>query len=570
MIDVLRHPETDHALSFAPLMLSWVHFFVPHPVHRGRYLEESPVHSTVADFYFDMCATDPTGMERLHKELIWVLPKKSAKSMHGAAIVLATALGPTKPVGIAKGGESFRQGNFVYEYTPGEVMADVQPAATQRVMATTKDQAEDTCFNYLWLWCGGAGTDSNYSERLVETFGISQRAHVGKTKFTSPLGGVTKVMAADQADDAADGGREVMAVFEEGHRLKGPVKKTAETIRKNIIAMNGVTFCPTTAHALGEDSYLEDTLKLRDDIRAGLSPKRNLLVHHAFPTPEKYDLTEYDGIKAALDEVYVSAPWRNSDDLAAEFFDRRADINDLKRLYLGIPCSPTYRWLDGETIQEMTCSPVIPDNGATITLGLDASRGVGVTSQWLADATCLMGCAVPETPGDPYVIFPVKLWIPRDVRWELPHDDVDNAVHAAFARWNVAGFFADPPMIEGHVASWEKRYGRRLKAKAQSRVKPIGWWTNRPREMTDAVAEYEQALLEGDVKISNDAIVVDHHQNAHRRVTRTGYVIGKERHKSNAKIDAAISSILAFMAAKQAVRNGAGTRRKSTVTAAAF
>lgn len=564
MIEVVRHPDAEQGHSFAPLLLSWLHYYIPSPVRDGQYLESEPLPDQVIDFLYDYCATNAAGRSRLHAESAVVYAKGCDKSGLAAMAAIAELFGPSQPCGIAQGGETYDDGTFVYVYQPGDVMAVRRHQPHVAVLATTKEQAEKTCYSRVWKWLGGASVGA--SQRLIEAFGIDPHTMVGRLRYVGADGATIRVLAAEHGAASADGGRETLVIADESHRMVGSVVDTLRALTANLGKRGGNCLHSTTIYAHGEDSALEQLFDLVADIKADLTPLRNVLVHHAI-APADADWTTTEGVYDAIAEVYEVAPWVDVEPIVAKFFDRREDAGNLKRLYAGVPSTPSTKWLDYESIASMTAGhPSPPPLGSAITLGLDASHGVSAHSKYFADCTALVASSVPHTPGEPKVVWPIKIWTPRSLDWQLNYDELAAEVSDTFARYRVVGFFADPPRIEQLIAQWEKRFGRRLVAKAK-RNNPIGWSTARYREMGEALVDYESAILDGEIAMVSDPVLIDHHKNAHRRVTRSGYILGKERHHSNAKIDATIAACLAVTAANEAIRGGAARHTPTSSTA---
>jgi hypothetical protein len=109
-----------------------------------------------------------------------------------------------------------------------------------------------------------------------------------------------------------------------------------------------------------------------------------------------------------------------------------------------------------------------------ITLGFDGSRH---RSRGVTDATALVACRVSDGH-----LFPIRVWEQPETASGLadPDVEVDAEIEAAFGRYTVVGFYADPALWETFVAAWEAKYGGRLKVKA-SREHPIEWRMNRPQ-----------------------------------------------------------------------------------------
>src|SRR5690606_807879 len=103
--------------------------------------------------------------------------------------------------------------------------------------------------------------------------------------------------------------------------------------------------------------------------------------------------------------------------------------------------------------------------------------------------------------------------------WTPSPMEVDAEVRAAFARWQVVGFYADPSGWETHIAEWEARYGRKLRVKA-SRSEPIAAW---PRGKDTKASEYmdrfRSAVINGELSHDGSSALTRHVLNARRRAT---------------------------------------------------
>lgn len=562
MIEKLQHPACDPRYSFGYLLIAWFHYFIPNPTQKDSYLEDNPLSANIQDFVIDYCATDETGQRKLHTESALVLPKGSWKSGIAAMFSIAELFGPSVPCGVASGGEVYQDGEFRYEYSPGEIMAIKRLGGEVTILATTKEQSKRTSFSEVYRWLGGSETGA--SERLLSTFSIDPHYHLSKEKFTSPDGYPISVVASEHASDSLDGLKNTLSVLDESHRYKDSVCESATTLSNNSIKRGGSTLQVSTIFATGENSYLEQLFELGEAVRSGENPMSGLLIHHALPSPS-LDLSEPDELKEALDEVYESAPYVDTTPIFNAFFDTRKRIDELKRLYLGIPVTPDTRYFDEEHLLAVRMDDdFTPPAGSKITLGLDASRGVAENSKYRCDVTALVGCCLPpsaEFDAKP-IIFPIRFIQPKNGDTIQPAE-IDKAVTECFETYNVVGFYADPPLLEQLIPEWEKRWGRKLKAQAQNRNNKIAFWTNRRREMSIVIGQYYDAIINKELEIANNGTLLQHHRNAHRRENRTGFLVGKERQQSNNKMDAVIASILAYIAMKDAVSRGAALQRKT-------
>jgi hypothetical protein len=153
-------------------------------------------------------------------------------------------------------------------------------------------------------------------------------------------------------------------------------------------------------------------------------------------------------------------------------------------------------------------------------------------------------------------VWPLGIWQrpPHRDRWEVPVEDVNVAVADAFDRYDVWRMYADPAKWESTLASWAGDYGK-------ERV--IGWWTNRPRDMSRAVRAFSIAILTDALSHSGDPRLSEHVGNAHRRHHNLRdddgervWDIVKERPDSPHKIDAAMAAVLSWEARLDAIRSG--------------
>jgi hypothetical protein len=188
-------------------------------------------------------------------------------------------------------------------------------------------------------------------------------------------------------------------------------------------------------------------------------------------------------------------------------------------------------------------SHVVPDD-ATVTLGFDGSRSL--------DATGLVGTEI--STGHQFVLGVWERPIGID-DWQVPIDEVNAAVAAAFDRFTVWRMYADPPYWEQQLADWKGRYGK-------ERVHE--WPTYRTRPMCFAIQAWATAQRAGELSHDANTDLDRHVGNARRRETRIRdedtdqflWTIGKEHPKSPRKIDLAMAACLAWTARRDAIALG--------------
>lgn len=187
----------------------------------------------------------------------------------------------------------------------------------------------------------------------------------------------------------------------------------------------------------------------------------------------------------------------------------------------------------------------------------DGSRG---RARGKADATALIGMRVEDKH-----LFEVAIWErgPNDPQdWEPNPLLVDSTVRDCFERFNVVGFYADPSGWTGQVAAWEAEFHRKLKVKA-SQSEPIAAWPRgKDSWVSESVEQLHQAIVLGEVSMSNSPRLIAHMLNARRRATRSGYLLYKQFPESLDKIDGANAAVMAYKACIDAVSEGVGVRKK--------
>lgn len=137
---------------------------------------------------------------------------------------------------------------------------------------------------------------------------------------------------------------------------------------------------------------------------------------------------------------------------------------------------------------------------------------------------------------------------PEAKNWRVNDKKFDAMVRLAFKRFNVVGFFADPPYWMDWVDGWERDFGEQLVV-AGSHESKIAFYTSRDTAMARALQRFKIALNDRRLKIIPNRRLVRHLQNAQKWTrARNLEVIGKASKNSPRKIDGAIAATLAHEA----------------------
>ncbi|MGH3926384.1 MAG: Terminase, partial [Pseudonocardiaceae bacterium] len=377
---------------------------------------------------------------------------------------------------------------------------------------------------------------------------------VGLTRTLLPGGGEITPSTASSA--AKDGGKETFVVFDETHLYKDPdLRRMYQTVTRNLRKRKKIAGTwyleTTTMFAPGEESVAEGTYRLSEAIAEGRTRRERLLVDHRWGECE--DPTDEQALRAAIVEAYGDAiAWNDLDGHVDEFYDPRADIADSRRYFLNAETETSDAWLAARQWDGCAAPLVTFPDRELVTLGFDGSVS--------ADATALVACRVLD--GHVELLKCDERPEDAPVGWQVDQVAVDAEVAAAFERFDVVAFYADPPHWQDYIDKWTTEFGARLRVKASVKH-PIEWWTNRPAAVVAALKRFHDAVAEGRLTHDGTTQLRRHVLNARRRVSRAGIQVSKDYPGSPRKIDAAMASVLAYEARGDAVAAGFARPRRA-------
>ncbi|MEV0759535.1 hypothetical protein [Nocardia sp. NPDC050435] len=561
--DVVHHPEHDRDRSLGWLCVAWLEFFAVHGPGDVGGDPCAPIIDEYCAFLVDLYAQDETG-RRLYDHAFLSRSKGCAKSEIASFVGLFEGLGPCRFAGWAEGGEIYRDpwgAGFEYVYAPGEPMGQTLKNPEIRCVATEEGQA-GLVYDTILLNC----TEGPLAVAM------RRRDDAGLTRILIPGGG--RILPISASSASKDGGKETVVLFDETHLYNRPeLRQVYKTLTRNLRKRrkSAQTFAleTSTMYAPGEDSVAEQTYELVKDAVAGKLRKHpRQLFDHRWGDIRPDELDDEAKVRAALIDAYGdAAEWNDIDGLIEAIADPRNDVVSSFRYWFNCATSAENAWLakyewDACGPEVLEFPPIRPRD--VIVLGFDGSRR---RRRGVTDASALIGCRVSDG-----VVFPLKVWEqPPGVfaeGWEVPEHDVHAAVRQAFAEYRVVGFYADPARWESVVAGWEARYGPGLQVKSTG-PHPIEWWMTGERALKSvkALEEFENAVLDQQLRHTGDATLTAHVLNARRRITTKGVQIAKEHPDSPNKIDAAVASVLAWQCRLDAVAKGIGLPRKRRVAA---
>lgn len=460
--------------------------------------------------------------------------RKGYAKTEKAAWIAACELHPEAPVrcvGWTKGGEPIG-GPVNDPYIP--------------MVAYTEEQSEDLAYGALRVILE--------LSHLKDDFDILLERIVRKK-------GDGKAVPLAAAPDSRDGARTTFQHFDESHRMTShrlidAHKTMLANIPKRFLA-DAWSLETTTAPRPGEGSVAESTMEYARSIADGQASDARLFFFHR-QAADEHVLTDDDGAvnldkvrEAVIEASGPIAAWSDIDSIVEQWSNPLSDHSYLDRVWLnrlvkgGSQAFDVKRWL------ALKRPYYRPKPGALITVGFDGAQ--------FHDSTGIV-CTEVETGFQ----WKDRVWerpasLPKEAEWQVPAEEVDEAMIAIFELYTVWRLYADPPYWQSWIAVWRGRWG-------EERV--IEWWTNRRKPMTVALEGFTTATQEGMISHDGDADVIRHLGNSRKhelpQMDEQGkrlWLIQKERPDSPHKIDLAMCAVLSWEARTDAIAAGARVER---------
>lgn len=368
--------------------------------------------------------------------------------------------------------------------------------------------------------------------------------------------GAGRAEALSSSPNARDGARTTFQHFDETHLMLLPkIKRAHTTMLANITkrqAADGWSLETTTAPEPGANSVAEETMAYARAIAEKRVQGRNFFFFHR-QASEGHDLDAEAGARAALEESYgPNASWANIEAKINLWHDPQYSREDWMRYFCNMLVRRSARAFDPAQWAALARPDYAIPDGALVTLGFDGAM--------FQDATGLVACEV-ETGHLGVVDVWERPYGPVGDGWQVPEQEVDDAVAAAFQRWKVWRMYADPPYWQAWVAKWAGQHG-------VERV--VEWWTNRRTPMTRALEAFSTAILTGALSHDGHEALARHIGNAHKHELtqrddqgRPLWLIRKERSDSPNKIDLAMAAVLSWEARNDAMAAGAPSQSEA-------
>lgn len=472
------------------------------------------------------------------------------KSPFLGALALAELLGPVRFGGWDEHGEPVA----IPHPMPWVVIAGVSETQTRNTFDAIRAMCEDSA--------------------LVDDYGLD----VGLTRILAPGGGKVQMITASASTQ--EGARPSFAIMDETHhwtKSNGGME-LARVIRRNLAkSRDGAARAieTTNAHEPGQESVAEGSYLAWRAMVEGRSRADGVL-YDTREAPGDVDLADEEQLRAGLVCAYGDATWVDIDRILGEVYDPDTPPEQARRFYLNQIVAAADSWIAPHQWEANRSDDLASlklgnperksEKGDMVTLGFDGSL--------TDDSTALVAVRVED--GAPFLL---AIWEkpegPAGQGWEVPKDQVRDAVAWAFGHLDVVAFFSDVAYWETDVDAWRDEYSERLLVKATSRH-AIAWdMRGHQMDTTRAVEATHRAIVDGEVPWTAhtiqagssrgqqaDAILTRHVLNARRRINRWGVYFGKETRESPKKVDALASLVLARMARSRVLADGGLAKRR--------
>ncbi|UQS94584.1 terminase large subunit [Mycobacterium Phage Rifter] len=423
----------------------------------------------------------------------------------------------------------------------GEPVGKPRPAAWITVAAVSQDQTKNT-FSLF---------PSMISKKMKSEYGLD----VNRFIIYSAVGG--RIEAATSSPASMEGNRPTFVVQNEtqwwGQGPDGKVNEghsMAEVIEGNMTKVEGSrTLSICNAHIPGTETVAEKAYVEWQDVQSGKSIDAGMM-YDALEAPADTPISEIpsqkedpvgfeEGLEKLRQGLLIArgdSTWLPIEDIIKSILSTKNPITESRRKFLNQVNAAEDAWISPQEWDRLAMvDPLFKlQPKQKITLGFDGSK----SNDW----TALVACRV-----DDGMLFVLNVWDPQKYGGEVPRDDVDAAVHSAFARFDVVAFRADVKEFEAYVDQWSRTYKKRLKVNA-SPNNPVAFdMRGQTKRFAFDCERLEDAVIEREVCHDGNPVLRQHVLNAKRHpTTYDAIAIRKVTKDSSKKIDAAVCAVLAF------------------------
>ncbi len=450
--------------------------------------------------------------------------KGHGKDPFSAALALAELCGPVA---------------FSHFDSNGDPVGKPRNAAWITVAAVSQDQTKNTFSLFPVM----------ISKKLKTDYSLD----VNRFIIYSAAGG--RIEAATSSPASMEGNRPTFVIQNETQWWgSGPDGKAneghtmASVIEGNMTKVEGArTLSICNAHIPGTETVAEKAYTEWQDVQSGKSVDTGAL-YDALEAPADTPISEIpseredpigfaEGVAKLREGIIVArgdSTWLPVDDIIKSILSTKNVITESRRKFLNQVNASEDSWLSPQEWDRVAVPGAVLEPKEKITLGFDGSK----SNDW----TALVACRVSDG-----MLFLLKVWDPAKFGGEVPREDVDAAVHSAFARFDVVAFRADVREFEAYIDQWGRMYKKRLKVNASPNAPVAFDMRGQQKRFAFDCERFEDAVLERELSHDGNPVLRQHVLNAKRHpTTYDAIAIRKATKDSSKKIDAAVCAVLAY------------------------
>lgn len=322
---------------------------------------------------------------------------------------------------------------------------------------------------------------------------------------------------------ALDGGRPTFEVADEIHLwIEHRLREAFATLRRNLRkrkASQPWLFGPTTAYAPGQDSVAE-LLHKACGTRIGRVTASKILFDH-WQAGGKWDLTDPDQLRLAIEQAGRDAHWSDTEAIAAEYESGTVPQSEFRRYWLNQPSTDEgENWLSDAPGAWAACQADLDElaDGTTVVIGVD-----------MALRHDSVGVALVSEHDDGRIRWDARIWEADGGR--IDHLDVFEWIVEQSQRFDVRAVTYDPRFFELPARMLEER------------GVPTIEFPQSVERMTPACETAHQLITGRRIVHGGDPKLSRHVGNAAWREGERGRTLSKRR--SGGHIDALIAGVMA-------------------------
>lgn len=332
-----------------------------------------------------------------------------------------------------------------------------------------------------------------------------------------------------------------------------------DTIYDNVAKTNGRFLCITNAFQPGQDSIAERIRNEQEKVWAGASEDSGWL-YMSLEAHEKAPL-DPEWVPFIMDTIIGDSWWqrKNIKNLVKKVLDGARSPSRTRRMYYNqVVTSEDAFFSPGEWDGARALGTIGTEQdlkaGDAIVLGFDGGSS--------DDATALVALRISDKLIVPILVEQKPQGWPKDQKWLVDRQLVNEEVGRVFATYQVKAFFADVNLWESYIATWSETYRDALEVKA-SATSAIGWDMRGSKEKVSAFWDlFEGSILDGRLKHNGDGQLRVHALNAKRGHNGKGLIARKESPESTRKIDLMVAAYVAFVALQSLIERGSTDPRR--------